>query len=180
MLAGLFADLQQLKQRIGDVTRERPDRLMQLERHLRCREPLHVRGGSYIFPSGPSKRHCRASHRPESASASRSPPQESSVTWPLTHAFHRIWPSIWDAGIADTVLAAMLRDRRACLRLQHYSDNLIVCGAGCFIPRSFQRARAYFKLDSYNGARTPRGRLVSRFFLTFFFGKQLLGRVEAY
>ncbi|MBB3948513.1 hypothetical protein GGQ73_004500, partial [Rhizobium skierniewicense] len=59
-----------------------------------------------------------------------------------------------DARITDTVLAAKLRDRRA--RLGSFRMPMICSSVKRlrFIPWSSQWARAYFKMDYFNGARS--------------------------
>lgn len=69
---------------------------------------------------------CKASRPPGAASISRSPLYASSAAWLRICPCRRIGLPFIDAGIADAVLAAKLRDRRACLVLLQNADDLFV------------------------------------------------------
>jgi|GEM_PF-3108235 len=114
-------------------TRERPDTFMQLESSsARCRVPLHGRGGPYIlsqkvFQSGiVERRFCQMPFPLRVLVFQRLQP----LGVRYVHAAEFGSPFI-DAGIADTVLAAKLRDRRASLVLFQIADNLYVGEARC-------------------------------------------------
>lgn len=96
-------------------TRKRPEYLCNWNRHLRCRVPLHGRGGPYIlsknvFQSGNCRalRVCQEPFPLRVLVFQRLQP----LAFGYVHAAEFGTPFI-DAGIADTVLAAKLRDRRA-------------------------------------------------------------------
>lgn len=95
----------------------------------------------HFFPKDPSKLHCRIVEH-----GIRQEPLQLRVLvlqrlQPLglryVHAAELGFPLL-DAGVADAVLAAKLRDRRACLVLLQYADDLFVCETVRFISCSSQ------------------------------------------
>lgn len=71
-----------------------------------------------------------------------------------------------NARITDPVLAAKLRDRRARLVLFQNADDCSSVKRLRFILWSSQWARAYFKMDYFNGARSQRANSVRAELLT--------------
>ena len=97
-------------------------------RHLRCRVPLHGRGGPYILSQKVFQsrivqhRICQEPFQLRVLVFQRL----QALGFGYVHAAELGFPLI-DAGIADAVLAAKLRDRRASLVLLQNADDLFFC-----------------------------------------------------
>ncbi len=103
----------------------------------------------------------------KTASASRSRLPASSASWLRTRPCAELRFPFIDAGIADAVLAAKLRDRRACLELLQYPDNLFVretialhslvlsMGQRLLQNGLVQRAKVNLVMQAYGVAKEP-------------------------